>query len=769
MTRNNQRIWVLLTFIFAVGIIAITFPQILTNSGHVIPGLGGDSGKNLFAYLYHILYDKGYWFTGMNYPYGEHIVYMDGQPLLSVTLSYFRNISIAQGLAIMWGAILLSYILAIIYVYKILLHFGVKPFAAMIFSGLIAIMNPQLFRTLGHFGLSYVCVIPMLFYWTVKYDLNARGKYALYILILGLLATFLHPYFSAIILLWVSFYTAGYFIFMKAKWQQKLKHVLPLILSVISLLAVTGIIMRLTDPIKDRASTPYGLTVYCVRGEQIFTSHYSPVWRYLEDHTGFIKNSAGDEGFTYLGLIVIAAFVFSLIKGLINRKKNSGEPNIFNKTGFKPIWLFIAFASLLVSMGVPFVWHMEWIVNYLSFLRQFRTLGRFSWIFYYIITIYGVVIIYKYYNQCLTKGKIIPAYCILIFAMTFWSFEAGGYINAERTALNDNGRNYDVLCGKNGGNWQQFLFASHYKPGDFQAILLLRFFNEGSDKLWLGGDALPMEMGEGFVTGMQLHLPIVDAMAHSSWAIAEKQVKIAGGPYVYKPMLNDLPNNKPFLLLNYARDKLDPDQEYLFAAADSIGSYNGWRVYACYPDRIKANDKKYTDSIKSMIPYLKNDDTCIRCSGTWYIDHFDLGKAQEKFFGNGALPQIMQRETVIANIPVQQAGTNVQYEFSCWFLLGNENYKSPYFKLDFMDATGNIISTKDVLTKESTDNKGLWFRAFAFFSMPLNCSSIKCRLFNDPDNAYKVIDEMQLRPVNGVIISKSESGDIMVNNHLLAQ
>ena len=767
MTKAAQRIWLCIVLVFAVGVIAITFPAILSTPGHIIPGTGGDGGKNMFAYLYHILYDKGYWFTGMNYPYGEHIIYMDGQPLLSVTLSYFKQITVPGALAIMWGLILLSYVLAIVYIYRILVHFGVKAFVAMLFAGLIVVMNPQLFRTQGHFGLSYVCAVPMLFYWTIQYDLNPRLKYAVYIFALGLICAFLHPYFSAIVLLWVFFYATGYFIFTKAQRPQKLKHLLPLFVSIIALLSVLGIVIKLTDPIKDRPLTPYGLSGNCTRGEHIFTSHYSPVWRFVEDHTTAIKNTSGEEGFTYLGITAIVVFIFSIMKGFVNRRRKMSEVSVVKSTGLQPVWLFIAFAFLLLGMGVPFVWHMEWLVNYLSFLRQFRTLGRFSWIFYYLVTIYAVIVLYKYHSQYLIKGKMFAAYAILVSGILLWSFEAWGYISSVRSAINGSSGNYERLLGKQGHDWPAFLEANHYKPGDFQAILVIPFSSIGSEKLWLGGE---IEMSGGFEPAMQTRLPIIDAMmSRSSWGITEKQVKIAGGPYVPKPMLNDLRNNKPFLLLNYEQDKPNPDQEYLLAASDLIGTNKEWRAYACYPDRIKANDKKYADSIRAMIPYLKNSDTCLRCSGTWYVNHFDEDKAPEKFFGNGAASQIMEHETIVANIPMKPGDAHMQYEFSCWFLLGDENYRSPYFKLDMMDVKGNVISSTDILTKESTDNKGLWFRCSGFVVISDNCASIRCRLFNDPDNAYKIMDELVLRPVDAVIISGSANGEVMVNNHLLMQ
>ncbi|MCW3123144.1 MAG: hypothetical protein JWQ38_2636, partial [Flavipsychrobacter sp.] len=119
-------------------IVTILFPSVVTGPGYILTYPGGDGGKNVLAYLYHILYDKGFWFSGMNYPYGENIIYTDGQPLLSITLSYFKP-TMVHALQIMGWSIVLSYFLAIIYVNKILWHFGVKPLIAIVFSGLIII------------------------------------------------------------------------------------------------------------------------------------------------------------------------------------------------------------------------------------------------------------------------------------------------------------------------------------------------------------------------------------------------------------------------------------------------------------------------------------------------------------------------------------------------------------------------------------------------------------------------------------------------------
>jgi hypothetical protein len=769
MARLSRKVWLLVTTLFAFCLTALTFPKVLTRHGHVVPGTGGDAGKNIFAFIYHMMYDRGFWFTGMNYPYGEQIVYTDGQPLLSVTLGYLGLHTPGQGLAVMWALIFTSYVLAIIFTFRILSHFGVRPLLAMIFAALIILLSPQMYRALGHFGLSYTCIVPMLFFWTIRYNQQHHWKYAVYILMLGLIANFLHPYFSAIILVWVMLYVLATFLFSKSTiWQVKIKHVAPLLGSILILFSIIGVVMKATDPVTDRPVTPYGLTAYCVRGIHIFTSWYSPVWRFFDGESGNLRRTSGEEGFTYPGIVVLAVIIISFISLFVKWLRARNAKDHVTHFIFPPLWLFMAFAALLFGMGVPFVWHMEWIVNYLSFLRQFRSLGRFAWIFYYIMTVYGVVVLCWYQARLLERGKKSLAFVMLISSVILWSFEASGYIQYERQAMSNSDYCYGLLTNQNHDGWPEFLIANHHNASDFQAILLMRFYNVGTDKLWLSRGVTDYEVEAGLYSGIQLHLPLVDAMmARSSWSRAEKEVKIAAGPYVVKPMLEDLNNNKPFLLLNAVFDTLDEEQTYLLQSSDYIGTYNNWSAYACYPARIAANDKKSRDSILVIAAHMTTKDTCIRCSGNWYVNHFDTGHAGNKFFGSGAVSAMSQEETVVTTVPLKPVANNQQYEFSCWFLVGDKNFRTPYFKLDILDSSGNIIATQDALTKESTDNEGLWFRCAAFFHVPAACTSIRCRLRNDESASYKIMDEMLLRPVGSIIISQSANGDVMANNHLV--
>jgi hypothetical protein len=378
-----------------------------------------------------------------------------------------------------------------------------------------------------------------------------------------------------------------------------------------------------------------------------------------------------------------------------------------------------------------------------------------------------VVVIYHCYKRLAANRYFVAGILLLGFSIGLWSYEAKGYVDYSRYRADYAMYNYSMIFSEGDQNWQSFLQDHHYEKDDFQAILLLPFYHVGTEKLWLGNSEWIITLGTK--AALQLHLPIIDVMmSRSSWSQAQNQVKIAGGPFTEKPILNDIKSRKPFLLLQFDEEKLNPDQKYLLSAADLIGHYSQCLVYVCYPDRIAANDKKNADSINAILPYLHPGDTCIGSKGSWYIDHFDTKTSGEKLFGPGADTCIKEDSSVIATIPIHPLVDSQQYEFSCWFLLGRDNYKSPDLVLYSLNSAGSIIGTTFVNTNKSTDSRGLWFRASKYFYLDSNATAIRCVLMNKQGPTYKMMDEMLLRPADGTVISKANDGSVMVNNHLFS-
>ncbi|MBC7552826.1 MAG: hypothetical protein H7257_02480, partial [Taibaiella sp.] len=320
MNKPNTAIWLVITTLFAVVLSTFTLSHIVTHPWHEVPELGADGGKNIFTYLYHVLYGKGIWFEGMNYPYGEHITYTDGQPLLSVPLSSLnKRLTMGDALTIMWWTIALSYVLSIIYCFKILLRFSVKPLAAMCFAGLITLLSPQVFRISGHYALSLMCVLPMLFYFTLQYNQSGRYKYLIFIFFTALPATFMHPYYAAVSLVWGGLYSAGYLITHKNTWRKKLWHTAPLLLSLVAVFAIFGIYMKVSDPFINRPVTPYGILANCTTLKDVVISTSSPIWAFIGTHIAPGEIADGGDGRSYIGLTAIITLL--VVLGIIVRNR----------------------------------------------------------------------------------------------------------------------------------------------------------------------------------------------------------------------------------------------------------------------------------------------------------------------------------------------------------------------------------------------------------------------------------------------------------------
>ena len=767
MNKIQRQLWFLLAVVFAVCLTVCTLSHIVTEPWHILPSIGGDGAKNNLTYLYHSMYGKGYWFDGMNYPYGEHIVYTDGMPLLSVLFASMGNVSASTALTICWLLLGLSYVLAIAYIYKTLIHFRIGPLPAILCSGLIGVITPQLICIPhGHYALAFTCIVPMIFYWNIRYQETAKLKYCLWFFILGCVTSFLHPYYAGMMLVWVGFYTIGYFIFTRNVLTIKVKHIAPLLASVVCVVLIVVVTMKLTDPAKDRPTTPFIPSESYTHIRQICSSAFSPIWQKIVSLKVIWKASNGGDGFTYPGLVtIVSVLLFAAYSANKNIKKVAPAIST-SSSGFSPIWLFMALAVLAFSMGIPFIWHMQGLMKYFPFFKQFRALGRFSWIFYYIITVYSVVVIYAYHNRLLSQGKKAMAYTLLILSISLWSYEASGYISMSRKVSREASYNHDVIFSNNEQNWISYLADHHFTKNDFQAILALKFFHIGSEKLWVGDGAWSITLSSK--AALQLHLPIIDVMmSRSSWTDTKKQVRLAGGPYTDKPILRDIKSSKPFLLMYFEEDSLDTDQQYLLTASDYIGHYSQCHIYACYPERLAANDKKYAAEIVALQPSQPLGDTAIRTTGSWYVNHYDDGLASDHLFGAGAAPPIKNDDSIIAIIPVKPATDKQLYEFSAWFLLGNKDYASPEIYMELMDSTGHMIDSTDLNTKQSVDNHDMWFRASSYFHIPAACRSIKCKLINTPNPAYFAMDELMLRPADALIISKAKDGSIMANNHLI--
>ncbi len=749
----------LFAFIVAALATSYVFRHILRFPGRLVHELGGDGMKNYFSYMYHSMYGRGWWFDGMNYPYGEHIMFVDGQPILTLTLSWLRQLwhFTPETLNVILNLLMLSaFFLAILYVYKILAKMDVPYWWAMLFAPLIVTLSMQNFRIFGLYGLSYACVVPMIFYWFLHYHETGKWKYMLYLFLLSGIVMFLHPYQFALIIIWSVLYITGYLLLIPSSWKQKLHQVIPIIVVLICGIVLLKSVLHFTDPVTDRPEYPHGLLSYGTTGVDIFTNAHSPYWAWLQEKrvvTGPMGNDA--QSYAYTGVVPILVIAGVLITALVFlvRRRTAGAGRLL--FGVQPIWLFIAAGALLFSMGVPFVWGMEWAYDYISSLRQFRFLGWFALLFYYVITVFSVVVIYR------LSAKVVPRnqwarQLLIIFPLCTWAYEAWGIEEKIFKRSTEGSYYYDFFYSKLEKDWSSFLNDNGYHASDFQAILHLPYHHVGSEKIWLSHAiwGLCVSMKAAF----QLQLPLVDAnMSRSSWAVTFEQVKVGAGPYSYKALFHQAKDNRRFLLLKYDDDELTPDERYLFNHADSIGINSNLVVYALDPAQLAALEKKEWKRIKT------SSDT----DSPYYYEPFAKRKDMHAIFGMGSKDAVSGKDTTIARIDVLNWPKDKLYEASAWFLVNNNDYRTPTMEMKLADASGTEINALKLICGEANDTHGMWFRPSKYFMLPEGCSELQIILNNTIDIKWYKLDEIMIRAATDTVVMKDNRGRIMVNNHLL--
>lgn len=763
----NSKKWSVIAVIVALSVTCIALSPFVFTPWDMLPHAGGDSMKNVYVFLYHAIYGQGNWFDGMNYPYGEHVVYIDAMPVFSMFLAPF-HISAAQGLAILWWTVAAGFVLGIFYLYLILRNLSVHPTRAILFASLIVLCNPQIWRIDGHYSLSLCCIIPMVFYWTLKYTQTYSVRYPVYLSLLGCAVYFMHPYFNGMMLIWAAFFSLAYLLFHKLPFRAKVRTLAIYLAGMAAPYLLIFTYTLLTDPYKaDRPNVPWGAMEYYSRPYEIVTSSLSPVWRLLQK-VGVSKQLAGlTEGYAYIGftatVVLAVALVMFVIKAIKSRISSQPVLDADSELSY-PLWIMIGAGALITGMGIPFIWNMEWLFEYLPGFRQFRALGRFSWMFYYIATVLSVVILNRWFETLRQSHKPRLAWALILPAVLIWGIDATGSVGVIRDLAANGKQNADWLLSRGQTSWQDFLHEHNHSADDFQAIIPIKYMNQGTEKFYLDPSQNRL-VTQAFRASFQLHLPITTNYGgRTALSLAEKQVKISGGPFTYKPLLTDSKSNKPYLMMVFDYDVLTPDEMYLFQSSEKLGQFSDCGVYAFFPDRCRANDARWADSIKSILPYVLQD-TCLG-AGSAVIAHYDTGKATPPFWGAGAAVAIDKMEQEVARLYIDPPADSILFEFSAWFLISRDDYRSPQVFLDMYNINGDQLGTVVSSTKESTDAEDLWFRNATYFVIPPGCSTIKCRVTNDALSSYSVMDELQIRPANTIVISKSPGGQVLVNNHV---
>lgn len=374
---GNDGLWAAcLTWVW----IGVLHPQVFF-APHEMLGAGRDAVKNVFTLAWQIAYgqDFGFEFTGMAWPYGEHVFYTDGHPLLGWAIGWLSPDCVPPTLVAggMLTLILISWGLAAAILVRVLSLWNVRGGWVIVLCSVLPLFHPQMLRWTGHYALAYTVAIPWTWYILVRWMQQPRLIFAAILTLSTTIWLLTHAYLGVICaaftgigggLAWMQFYRVP-----QGRWP--LWHVLAA--SLIPL-GIYMVMLGLTDSHPFRTDQPYGYWDNVSTWSALWLPSHGPIgaWR---AHWGL--GLTVWEGWGYIGLgsmvALLAAFIARIKGQWLSLPIGLGAG------------LGAAIACAAVAVGEPFLTGQNAWLDSWPLFKQFRAIGRFVWPIGFVLPLFG--------------------------------------------------------------------------------------------------------------------------------------------------------------------------------------------------------------------------------------------------------------------------------------------------------------------------------------------------------------------------------------------
>ncbi len=165
----------------AAGLIWLKHGEWLKAPGDYMLTDSPDGFKNYVTTIWHVQRDSTLThYGGMNYPFGEHVLFTDNQPIFSGALQWWdRNVASMSGRTV--GAMNIFQVISLLFGCAAMFLLLRKLHLPVWFAGWVALgvvfLSPQINRFDGHFGLSHTFVFPLLLYLLCRYEERRSRRY----------------------------------------------------------------------------------------------------------------------------------------------------------------------------------------------------------------------------------------------------------------------------------------------------------------------------------------------------------------------------------------------------------------------------------------------------------------------------------------------------------------------------------------------------------------------------------------------------------------
>lgn len=581
---NSKKKGLALVLLLSSVFVFFFYGKVLLSPNSYLFNPSGDGMKNYYTYAYYIQNNEdNIEFEGMNYPYGESFMYTDCHPVeayvLKVLSQYFPSIA-DYSIGIMNLAMILSIVLTSLVLYLLFNRLKINQTLAILAAIAITVLSPQLFRlTGGHYALSYSFFIPLIIYLLLSLEHNFKQKYLLLLSTIILLAFFTHAYIGMI--LFVLLFTYAIIgITLNFKNSTILYKYLKTLLAGFVPFVFFYCFVKLTDSHIGRTTNPWG----------IFENHadMASVFFPISGPLNSVKEMLFDnleqkwEGWSYIGIIAIIGLILYLIS-LVYKKffLHRVRENKFLKILFLSSILILCFATLL-----PFRKVMYEIVDSINLIKQFRAIGRFAWVFFFIINIIAVYVINEFITFLKGRNKGVFVILLTLIVPIVIFIEGIEYHTAVSSEITESKNLFDLNQTNN--NFHED--CSNINSDEYEAIIGLPFFYIGSENF---GKTATQEIYKlSFLFSYHLNLPMVNSyLTRTSIGESKKIMQLLSKGFYQKSIQADLKSDKPFLVICHHNNLSEDDKAFL-SRAKMLFKREDYSLYEMSQEALLNNDAK---------------------------------------------------------------------------------------------------------------------------------------------------------------------------------
>ncbi|HET6992665.1 MAG TPA: hypothetical protein VFJ43_15125, partial [Bacteroidia bacterium] len=358
--------------------------------------------------------------------------------------------------------------------------------------------------------------------------------------------------------------------------------------------AILETLIRFSDHVTDRTAAPWGYLIFHSNMAGVFFPQDKP---YADFVSKFWDHAPVEfEGQAYVGLAAIAGLL-AIIGIQLYRLARGRFKLIFSLTDHKVLNIFFWTSILLlfISFGEPFVdGHENWLFH-IGPLRQFRAIGRFNWVFFYVV---NVIVVYRLFKVSQRNKFVLAATLFLIPAILLFDM----YYNIKGKQDNLNNRIAELSDVQNQIPEDRWL--QNFNPASYQAILPLPFFQSGSENIArLSADQEIVK--QSYIVSLKTGLPVFGGVsARASLSQTAKSISLVLNPTSPAAVLNDIHDQRPFLVL-VREGTLDENEERILHLSKPLANSVNYKLYSISPSTLKNIPEQRYESIRTQFDTLK--------------------------------------------------------------------------------------------------------------------------------------------------------------------